>query len=114
VITNQQGKMSLHSYADDGAILFNSIQTEASLRADNGSGTGLDLTVDDLNASRTLVHQNAELRRRLDDEHSQYRRRLQTYQEGQQRQAQLIQKLQAKVITSYGVELERAVLFMLA
>ena len=44
-----------------------------------------------------LFQQNIELRRRLEEEHSGYKRKLQAYQEGQQRQAQLVQKLQAKV-----------------
>jgi len=43
------------------------------------------------------MQQNMELRRRLDEEHSGYRRKLQTYQDEQQRQAQLVQKLHAKV-----------------
>ena len=38
-----------------------------------------------------------ELRRKLEDEHASYKRKLQAYQDGQQRQAQLVQKLQAKV-----------------
>ena len=46
-----------------------------------------------------LFQQNIELRRRLEEEHSGYKRKLQAYQEGQQRQAQLVQKLQAKVRT---------------
>lgn len=41
--------------------------------------------------------QNAEFRRKLDDEQASYKRKLQAYQEGQQRQAQLVQKLQSKV-----------------
>ena len=44
-----------------------------------------------------MMQQNMELRRRLDEEHSGYRRKLQTYQDEQQRQAQLVQKLHAKV-----------------
>jgi hypothetical protein len=38
-----------------------------------------------------------DLRRRLDEEQAAYKRKLTAYQEGQQRQAQLVQKLQAKV-----------------
>ena len=47
--------------------------------------------------NRSLVTQNIELRRKLEEEHSNYKRKLQAYQDGQQRQAQLVQKLQAKV-----------------
>lgn len=43
------------------------------------------------------MQQNLELRRKLEEEHSSYKRKLQAYQDGQQRQAQLVQKLQAKV-----------------
>ena len=45
------------------------------------------------------MQQNLELRRKLEEEHSSYKRKLQAYQDGQQRQAQLVQKLQAKVGT---------------
>jgi len=45
----------------------------------------------------TLVQQNVDLRRKLEEEHSRYKRKLQEYQDGQQRQGQLVQKLQAKV-----------------
>jgi len=45
----------------------------------------------------STMHQNLELRRRLDQEHDGYRRKLQSYQDEQHRQAQLVQKLQAKV-----------------
>uniref|UniRef100_A0A3B4YPM5 Ciliary rootlet coiled-coil, rootletin n=1 Tax=Seriola lalandi dorsalis TaxID=1841481 RepID=A0A3B4YPM5_SERLL len=48
--------------------------------------------------SRSLAQQNVDLRRRLDEEQASYRRKLTAYQEGQQRQAQLVQKLQAKVL----------------
>lgn len=47
--------------------------------------------------SKNLVQQNIELRRKLEEEHQSYKRKLQAYQDGQQRQAQLVQKLQAKV-----------------
>lgn len=47
--------------------------------------------------NRNLVAQNVELRRKLEEEHASYKRKLQAYQDGQQRQAQLVQKLQAKV-----------------
>uniref|UniRef100_A0A8C3P413 Rootletin-like coiled-coil domain-containing protein n=1 Tax=Cyanoderma ruficeps TaxID=181631 RepID=A0A8C3P413_9PASS len=46
-----------------------------------------------------LVHPGfiCPLRRLLEEEQAAYKRKLQAYQEGQQRQAQLVQKLQAKV-----------------
>ena len=47
--------------------------------------------------ARRLMQQNIEMRQKLEDEHANYKRKLQAYQEGQQRQAQLVQKLQAKV-----------------
>ena len=47
--------------------------------------------------NESLVQQVSYLRHKLDDEHASYKRKLQAYQDGQQRQAQLIQKLQAKV-----------------
>jgi len=50
--------------------------------------------------TRSIVQQNIELRKKLDEEHSNYKRKLQAYQDGQQRQAQLVQKLQAKVSDS--------------
>ncbi|TMS18974.1 Rootletin [Larimichthys crocea] len=48
--------------------------------------------------SRSFAQQNVDLRRRLDEEQAAYKRKLTAYQEGQQRQAQLVQKLQAKVL----------------
>ena len=45
-----------------------------------------------------LVQQNIDLRRRLEEENQNYKRKLSHYQEGQQKQAQLVQKLQQKVI----------------
>jgi len=56
-----------------------------------------NLNDDEVAGQNSLVQQNVELRRRLDEEHSGYRCKLQTYQNEQQKQAQLIQKLQAKV-----------------
>lgn len=47
--------------------------------------------------NKSLAKQNVELRRRLEEDQACYKRKLQAYQEGQQRQAQLVQKLQAKV-----------------
>ena len=52
-------------------------------------------------SNKSLVQQNIELRRKLEDEHSGYKRKLQAYQDGQQRQAQLVQKLQAKVLFGF-------------
>lgn len=52
--------------------------------------------------SRSLAQHNIELRRLLEEEQAAYKRKLQAYQEGQQRQAQLVQKLQAKVNPSSG------------
>lgn len=52
--------------------------------------------------SRSLAQQNVDLRRRLDEEQAAYKRKLTAYQEGQQRQAQLVQKLQAKVRLFYS------------
>lgn len=54
---------------------------------------------DDESPSKGLVQQNIDLRRKLEEEHGNYKRKLQAYQDGQQRQAQLVQKLQAKVFT---------------
>ncbi|KAG7251528.1 hypothetical protein CRUP_014964, partial [Coryphaenoides rupestris] len=54
-----------------------------------GSGDG---------AVGSVAQQNVDLRRRLDEEQAAYKRKLAAYQEGQQRQAQLVQKLQAKVL----------------
>ena len=56
----------------------------------------VSLTSRDL-ADQSLGEQNAELRRRLADEHAQYRRKLQAYNDEQRRQAALVQKLQTKV-----------------
>ena len=53
-------------------------------------------------ASKSLVQQNIDLRHKLEEEHNSYKRKLQAYQDGQQRQAQLVQKLQAKVIICLG------------
>lgn len=64
-------------------------QLEQSLRGQGGESLETP--------SKNLVQQNIELRRKLEDEHASYKRKLQAYQDGQQRQAQLVQKLQAKV-----------------
>ena len=68
-------------------------QLETALKTERGDLGGMG----DDSSTKSLVQQNIELRRKLDDEHSSYKRKLQAYQEGQQRQAQLVQKLQAKV-----------------
>jgi hypothetical protein len=70
------------------------MQLEALLKNERGmAGIGLS---DDA-SNRNLIQQNIELRRRLEEEHNSYKRKLQGYQDGQQRQAQLVQRLQAKV-----------------
>jgi hypothetical protein len=67
---------------------------EALLKNERGvAGSGMS----DEASNRNLIQQNIELRRRLEEEHSSYKRKLQGYQDGQQRQAQLVQRLQAKV-----------------
>ena len=66
-------------------------QLEQALRLETGDGERDSLE------SRSLAQQNVDLRRRLDEEQAAYKRKLTAYQEGQQRQAQLVQKLQAKV-----------------
>jgi rootletin len=60
------------------------------------TGGGDSVVCDDA-STKSLVQQNIELRRKLEEDHSGYKRKLQAYQDGQQRQAQLVQKLQAKV-----------------
>ena len=50
--------------------------------------------------SENLVQQVAYLKTKLEEEHANYKRKLQAYQDGQQRQAQLVQKLQQKVLAS--------------
>ena len=50
-----------------------------------------------VHGGRSLVAQNVELRRRLNDEHTHYRRQLNAYETEQQRQALLLHKLQAQV-----------------
>lgn len=69
------------------------LQLEQSLRLEAGE--------QEVAESRSLAQHNIELRRLLDEEQAAYKRKLQAYQEGQQRQAQLVQKLQAKV-GAYG------------
>lgn len=69
---------------------------EQALRFETGDGDH------DSPESRSLAQQNVDLRRRLDEEQAAYKRKLTAYQEGQQRQAQLVQKLQAKVHQVYS------------
>jgi rootletin len=52
--------------------------------------------------SRSLVQQNIDLRKKLEEEHAGYKRKLQAYQDGQQRQASLVGKLQAKVSEAHA------------
>lgn len=68
-------------------------QLEAVLKRERG-----DMSSDEV-GRQSLVQQNIELRRKLEEEHSNYKQKLQFYQDGQARQAQLVQKLQAKVST---------------
>lgn len=69
-------------------IVFLLLQLEQNLKGEGDYGE---------TPSKNLVQQNIELRRKLEEEHQSYKRKLQAYQDGQQRQAQLVQKLQAKV-----------------
>lgn len=48
--------------------------------------------------TNNLMRQNQELRHRLHEEASNYRRRLDTYKQAQQNQAQLVSRLQSKVM----------------
>lgn len=85
-----------HSRADrdELAIKYGAIseRLEQALRFETGDEDH------DSPESRSLAQQNVDLRRRLDEEQAAYKRKLTAYQEGQQRQAQLVQKLQAKVL----------------
>lgn len=49
-------------------------------------------------SNHILVQQVLELRRRLDEDHQGYKRKLSHYQESQQKQAQLVTKLQQKIL----------------
>ena len=51
-----------------------------------------------VNGEGNLAQQVAYLKTKLEEEHANYKRKLQAYQDGHQRQAQLIQKLQQKVL----------------
>ena len=73
-------------------LRFLGLQLEQALQLERGEAARSEDP-----SAQGLLQQNIELRRRLEEEHSGYKRKLQAYQEGQQRQAQLVQKLQAKV-----------------
>ena len=77
------------------------MKTNASAVTSSGANASGDSEFDE-NAhhheNRILTQQIIELRRRLDDDHSSYKRKLQHYQESQQKQAQLVSKLQQKVL----------------
>lgn len=77
-------------------VFSSNAQLEQALRFDTAQGDR------DSSESRSLAQQNVDLRRRLDEEQAAYKRKLTAYQEGQQRQAQLVQKLQAKVRLLYS------------
>ena len=77
-------------------VLIDMIDIVLQLESVLKTGGGDSVTCDDT-SSKSLVQQNIELRRKLDEDHSGYKRKLTAYQDGQQRQAQLVQKLQAKV-----------------
>ncbi|CAF4135726.1 unnamed protein product, partial [Rotaria sp. Silwood2] len=83
---------------DELSIRYNALsdRLEQSLRAQ-----GIDISSDSNNGEperRILVQQNIDLRRKLEEEHQNYKRKLSNYQEGQLKQAQLVQKLQQKVL----------------
>jgi SMC interacting uncharacterized protein involved in chromosome segregation len=81
-----------------------SITTECDINNNNfdsGLNTANDSTGNDCSSSndnRILFQQVIELRRRLDDDHHSYKRKLQHYQDSQHKQAQLVSKLQQKVL----------------
>ncbi|CAF3522757.1 unnamed protein product [Rotaria sp. Silwood1] len=69
---------------------------EQSLRA---QGVDISSDISSFEPERCiLVQQNIDLRRKLEEEHQNYKRKLSNYQEGQLKQAQLVQKLQQKVL----------------
>lgn len=64
-----------------------------------GSSSGEFSSTEAGSGSNRHLHQTIlELRRRLDDDHQSYKRKLQYYQESQQKQADLVAKLQQKVL----------------
>lgn len=76
---------------------FRLFQLEHALKTEKGGDAmyGSSAMLDD---GKGALATNLDLRRKLEEEHSSYKRKLQAYQEGQQRQAQLVQKLQSKVL----------------
>ena len=50
-----------------------------------------------------LIKLNLGMRSKIEDENDNYKRKIQTFQESQSRQAQLVQKLQQKVISMYDI-----------
>ncbi|CAF0875908.1 unnamed protein product [Adineta steineri] len=83
---------------DELSIRYNALsdRLEQSLRA-QGFDIATDMNSGD-SEGHILVQQNIDLRRKLEEEHQNYKRKLSNYQEGQQKQAQLVQKLQQKVL----------------
>ncbi|CAF4163203.1 unnamed protein product, partial [Rotaria sp. Silwood2] len=83
---------------DELSMRYNALsdRLEQSLRAQ-----GVDISSDSSSFEPErclLVQQNIDLRRKLEEEHQNYKRKLSNYQEGQLKQAQLVQKLQQKVL----------------
>ncbi|CAF3848033.1 unnamed protein product [Rotaria sordida] len=83
---------------DELSLRYNALsdRLEQSLRA---QGIDISSDISSLEPERSLlVQQNIDLRRKLEEEHQNYKRKLSNYQEGQLKQAQLVQKLQQKVL----------------
>uniref|UniRef100_UPI00358EE416 rootletin n=1 Tax=Myxine glutinosa TaxID=7769 RepID=UPI00358EE416 len=83
---------------DELAIKYNAIseRLEQALRPGYGECGNENAKMDV--AFHSLTQQNLALRKRLDVDQAGYRRKLHAFQEGQQRQAQLVVRLQAKVL----------------
>ncbi|CAF1180879.1 unnamed protein product [Adineta ricciae] len=83
---------------DELSIRYNALsdRLEQALRA-QGVDIGAEMMSSD-SEQHILVQQNIELRRKLEEEHQNYKRKLSNYQEGQLKQAELVQKLQQKVL----------------
>ncbi len=79
-----------------------SFQAQSGLMEKNAAIHSSDLFFDDTivtsNDNQALVQQIIELRCALDDESQNYKRKLQHYEESQERQAQVVLKLQQKVL----------------
>lgn len=77
----------------------------------SGTGGGCGSGGGSGSSNQVLVQQVLELRRRLDDDHQGYKRKLAHYQDSQQKQAQLVSKLQQKILQykSKCTELEHAI-----